>query len=134
MHFGSKTLDANVNKQFTVSLVADSASDLAVAPVDLTYDPKILRLDDVASGDLMKQGGVIPIVTRNVQNESGRASVQVARQPGASGASGSGAVLTLTFTAIAAGETQVAAPSIPLRDSQGRAAGTGSAVMTVNVK
>jgi hypothetical protein len=56
------------------------------------------------------------------------------RPPGASGANGSGTLLTFNFSAIAPGSTQVTAPNVTLRNSQGAAAATGSPQLTVNVK
>ncbi|HEY1637895.1 MAG TPA: cohesin domain-containing protein [Rhizomicrobium sp.] len=134
VRFSSKSMDASNGKTFTVSLVTDNAADLAAAPIDLQFDPKLLRLDDIASGDLLKQGGALPLLTKNVQNESGRASIRIARQPGAAGATGSGAIVTLTFSAIAPGDAQVSAQNVALTNSQGQPAGTGSASVAVHIK
>jgi general secretion pathway protein D len=134
LHFAQKTIDTTAGKTFTVSIVADNAVDLGAAPVEVKFDPKMLRLNDVAAGDLVSQGGAVPLLTKNIQNESGTASVQVSRQPGSKGATGSGALVTFTFSAVAAGETQVMAPNIAVRDSQGQPAGNGVSSLTVHIK
>jgi general secretion pathway protein D len=134
LHFAQKTIDTTAGKTFTVSIVADNAVDLGAAPMEVKFDPKMLRLNDVAAGDLASQGGAVPLLTKNIQNESGTASVQVSRQPGLKGATGSGALATFTFSAVAAGETQVMAPNIAVRDSQGQPAGNGVSSLTVHIK
>ncbi|MGA7239553.1 MAG: cohesin domain-containing protein, partial [Bryobacteraceae bacterium] len=134
LHFAQKTIDTTAGKTFTVSIVADNAVDLGAAPMEVKFDPKMLRLNDVAAGDLASQGGAVPLLTKNIQNESGTASVQVSRQPGLKGATGSGALVTFTFSAVAAGETQVMAPNIAVRDSQGQPAGNGVSSLTVHIK
>jgi general secretion pathway protein D len=134
LRFGSKTQDAAVGKSFTVSIVADNAADLGAAPIDLQYDPHLLKLDEVAAGDLLKQGGANPLLTKNIQNETGKAAIQIARQPGLTGANGNGALVTFTFSAVAAGDTQIVAPNVALRNSQGQPAGTGSPIVSVHIK
>jgi general secretion pathway protein D len=134
LNFGPKTIEAAAGKTFTVSITADNATDLGSAPVEIRFDPKMLRLNDVAAGDLLAQGGAAPLVIKNIQNEAGTAAIQVSRQPGLKGATGSGAIVTLTFAAQAPGDTQITAPSISLRNSQGQPMGTGSPGMTVHIK
>jgi general secretion pathway protein D len=134
LNFGPKTIEAAAGKTFTVSLTADNATDLGSAPVEIRFDPKMVRLNDVAAGDLLAQGGAAPLVIKNIQNEAGTAAIQVSRQPGLKGATGSGAIVTLTFAAVTPGDTQITAPSISLRNSQGQPMGTGSPGMTVHIK
>jgi general secretion pathway protein D len=133
MRFNPGSVDAATGGTFTVSIMVDNVSDVVSAPVQLTFDPKMLRLNDVSAGDLFSRGGVTPTVTKNIQNEAGRASIQVGRQ-GAPGANGNGAVLTLTFSAVSAGQTQIVAPNLALRNSQGQPAGTGSPVLNVRIR
>ncbi len=134
LRFNPQTVETNSGGTFSVSIMADNAADVANAPVQLTFDPKMLRLNDVVAGDLLARGTGAPLLTKNIQNEAGRASIQVGRQPGATGVTGSGAILTLTFSAVSAGQTQIVAPNIALRNSQGQPAGTGSPVLNVRVK
>jgi general secretion pathway protein D len=134
LQFSQRTIDAAAGKTFTVSIVANNAADVGAAPIDVRFDPKMLRLNDVAAGDLIAQGGAVPLLTKNIQNESGTASVQVSRQPGLKGATGSGALVTFTFSAVAPGETQVMAPNITVRNSQGQPVGNGVSSLTVSIK
>ncbi len=134
LRFNPRTIEATAGGTFTVSIMAENAADLGSAPVHLQFDPKILKLNDVTAGDLLTKGGATPLLTKNIQNDVGSASIQVSRQPGLTGATGSGVIATLMFTAVAAGQTQIVAPKIELRNSQGQPAGTGSPVLSVHVK
>jgi general secretion pathway protein D len=112
----------------------DNAADVAAAPIQVVFDPKIVKLNDIAQGDLLSQGGVAATLTKNIQNDSGGAAVQLTRPPGSPGANGSGTLLTLTFSAVAPGTTQITAPNVSLRNSTGTPAAGGSPQLTVNVK
>jgi hypothetical protein len=128
MHFAPTPVQTTVGGNFTVSLMLDNASDVTAAPIQFVFDPKVLKLNDVTPGDLMSK------LTKNIQNDAGAAAVQLSLPAGSPGANGSGTLLTLSFSAIGAGSTQITAPNVTLRNSQGAAAATGSPQLTVNVK
>lgn len=132
--FAPKTVETQSGKTFTVSVRADNATDVGAAPVEIKFDPNMVRLNDVAAGDLLAQGGATPLVIKNIQNEAGTATVQVSRQPGLKGATGSGGIVTFTFSAVAAGQTQITAPNVALNNSQGQPAATGSSSVNVHIK
>jgi general secretion pathway protein D len=134
LRFAPTPVQVAVGGTFNVSLMLDNAADVAATPVQVVFDPKALKLDDVSQGDLMGQGGVAATLTKNIQNDAGAAAVQLGRPPGSPGVNGSGTLLTFSFTAIAPGATQVTAPNVTLRNSQGAAGATGSPQLTVNVK
>ncbi len=134
LRFAPTPVQAAVGGTFSVSLMMDNAADLAAAPIQVVFDPKILKLNDVSQGDLMGQGGVAATLTKNIQNDAGGAAVQLSRPPGSPGVNGSGTLLTFNFSAVAPGSTQITAPNVMLRNSQGAAAATGSPQLTVNVK
>lgn len=119
---------------FTVSLIVDNGADITAAPIQVVFDPKVVKLNDVSQGDLMARGGAKPTLTKNIQNDSGGVAVQLSLPPGSSGVNGSGALLNFTFSAVGKGTTQITAPNVMLRNSQGMAAATGSPQLTVNVK
>jgi general secretion pathway protein D len=116
---------------FTVSLVASNAGALGSSPVLVQFDPKIVRLNDVSAGDLLTRAGAVPL--KNIQNDTGSATIQIS--PGATpgGLQGAGQVLTLTFSAVAAGTTQIVAPNLDPANP-GRQGGIPPAVLRVHVK
>ena len=127
-------MKAAVGGTFTASLLIDNAADLAAAPIQIVFDPKILKLNDITAGDLMSHGGVKATLTKNIQNDSGAAAVELKRPQGAPGVNGSGTLLTFSFSAVAPGSTEITAPNLTLTNSQGAAAATGSPQLTVDVK
>jgi len=127
MRFAPTPVQTTVGGNFTVSLMLDNASDIAAAPIQVVFDPKVLKLNDVTAGDLMSK------LTKNIQNDAGAAAVQLSL-PAGSFANGSGTLLNLSFSAVGKGTTQITAPNVTLRNSKGEAAATGTPQLTVNVK
>ena len=84
-------------------MVLENASDLFSAPVQIKFDPKVLRLNDVAKGTLLGSDGQQVIFTKNILNDTGTATVNLNRMPGTSGVSGSGTLVTLTFQVVGRG-------------------------------
>jgi hypothetical protein len=102
--------------------------------MQIHYDPKILRLNDITTGDLMAQGNQQPVFTKNIQNDAGTATVQLTRPPGAPAASGAGTLVNLVFQAVGRGVTSVTIPNLTITGAQGQPVLGGSPQVTVNVK
>jgi general secretion pathway protein D len=134
LRFAPSPVQIGVGGTFSVSLMVDNASDVAGAPVQVVFDPKVVKLNDITQGDLLSQGGIAATFTKNIQNDAGGAAVQLNRPAGSAGANGNGTLLTLNFSALSAGTTQITAPNVTLRNSQGAPSATGSPQLTVNVK
>jgi general secretion pathway protein D len=131
--FEPSRLDKTVGSQFNVAVTVQNVKDLFNAPMTIKYDPKILRLNDVAQGNLLSAGGPA-VFTKNIQNDAGEADIAVTRPPGSGGVSSSGTLITLTFTALAPGTASVTVDSFRPTNSQGQVIDTTSPVLTVNVK
>jgi len=127
-------IDTNLPGTFTVALAVNNAADAVTAPVQIQFDPKLLRLNDIASGDFMAQGGLQPLFTKNIQNDSGTATIQLNRPPGAPGVSGTGVLMTLNFQAVARGDTSVTIPNLIMRNSQNQSANAGNASLPVRIQ
>ena len=93
---------------FTLNLNAENITDLAGWQVDIAFDPNVLEAVEVTEGDFLKsegddtffQGGTI-------DNTAGKITGIFAVRQSASGASGTGTLLSVTFMAKTGGETQV---------------------------
>jgi general secretion pathway protein D len=125
-------VDVAVGGAITVSLVLENASDLMGAPMQIRFDPKVLRMVDVVRGGLLEGEDVI--FTKNIMNDAGEATVNVQRTPRAGGVSGSGPVATMTFQAVAPGITTISTPQFTPRNTQGQPLLTASPVVMVTVK
>lgn len=117
-----------------VNMVLENAADLFSAPVQIKFDPKVLRLNDVVRGTLMGSDGQQVIFTKNILNDAGTATVNLNRMPGTAGISGSGTLLTLTFQAVGPGVASVEAPQFTARNSKAQPIVTASPVAVVTVK
>ena len=127
-------INTSVSNSFTVAVMIQGGTDVASAPMQIRFDPKVLRLNDVARGGFLASDGQPPVFTKNIMNDSGVAAIQLNRPAGAPGANGSGAVAVLSFQALAQGSTTVTIPNLTVRNSQGQVVGSASPSLTVNVK
>ncbi len=132
--FAPAEATAQVNGTVTVNLMVDNASDLASTPMQIRFDPKILRLNDVTRGDLLAGDGKQVTFSKNILNDTGEATVNVSRFPATGGVTGSGSIVTLVFQAVARGDTVVTVPNLTLRNSQSQAILTATPVLAVSVK
>jgi general secretion pathway protein D len=134
IHFDKDTRDESVGSTFTVSIDVENARDVISAPFMFQYDPKLLSLDSVAAGKFWSADGEDPVVIKNVQNESGLASVRLNRKPGSASVAGAGTLLTVTFKALAPGTATLNAANITLNNAQSQMMGSGSPKLTINIK
>ncbi len=107
-----------VGSTFQVSVTAANAHDLSEVPLQLHFDPRVLTLVNVDSGDLLgKDGQAVALVHRDEGN--GTVTISASRPPQTAGVNGSGVVCTLTFKAAAAGDSPVSLVKIGAKDSKG---------------
>ena len=66
---------------------------------------------------LTKDGNVNP-PTLDIRNDSGEATIEISRSPGAVGVNGSGPLMQLTFVAVGKGSTSIAVSDVNLRNSK----------------
>lgn len=134
VHFSPSQQDTTQSSSFMVALSLEGGTDVAAAPLQIQFDPKILQLNGVSRGDFFSSDGQQPVFTWNILNESGAATIQLNRLPGTPGANGSGVLITLNFQAVGKGSTTVTIPNLSVRSSQGQVLATGSPQLVVNVK
>ncbi|MGA2434492.1 MAG: cohesin domain-containing protein [Bryobacteraceae bacterium] len=113
-----QTVQASPGAKVTLQLAAVGAHDLAGAPFDLRFDPRLLKLIDVQKGDLLSRDGKDLIFTRNILNDNGACTVNLNRTPGAGGVSGDGTLATFTFEALKPGETTLSFARLTAIDSK----------------
>lgn len=107
-----------VGSTFQVAVTAANAHDLFEVPLQLKFDPRVLSLVNVDSGDLLgKDGQPVALVHRDEGN--GSVTVSAARPPQTPGVNGAGVVCTLTFKALATGDSPLSLVKIGAKDSKG---------------
>jgi general secretion pathway protein D len=132
--FAPAQLDATAGTPFTVNLVIQNATDLFSAPMHIKFDPKMLRLNDATVGSLLSSDGQQVTFTKNIMNDTGDATIALSRFTGSGGITGSGTLVTLSFTASGKGAATISVPGFAPANSQGQAVANVSPGVTVNVK
>ncbi|MEO8595526.1 MAG: cohesin domain-containing protein [Candidatus Solibacter sp.] len=127
-------MEAAPQGMMTVALIIENATDVTSAPMQVTFDPKVVKLNDAGRGDFFTSDGQVPLFTKNIQNDSGAAAMNLNRLPNSPGVSGSGILTSLVFQAIAKGTTTVTVPNLTVRNAQGQVVFQGSPQMVINVK
>jgi general secretion pathway protein D len=123
-----------MGQTFSVNLVMANATDLFSAPLQIKFDPKYVKLNDVTQGNLMASDGQQVTFTKNIQNDSGEADVTLNRLAGTGGVTGSGMLVSLSFTTLARGATSISAPAFSPSNSQGQPISNSSPLITVNIR
>lgn len=100
-----------------VTLQVSDAQDLFSAPLKVKYDPAKLKLAAATAGALMSHDGQQVNFSFQDAPEAGEVAVTLNRLPGSKGVSGAGALMSLTFNAVAPGQTTVAVMETSLKNS-----------------
>jgi len=118
-----------------LSIQLDGATDLSsLDPLQVKYDPTQVRLEDVSAGDLLTRDGVKVDKQQDIRNDAGEARVSLARAAGAKGVFGSGAVATLSFSAIGKGSSTISIIGASLKNTQSQTAPAELASVPVTVQ
>jgi general secretion pathway protein D len=120
--------------QMTVALIIENATDIMSSPLQISFDPKVVRLNDVTRGDFFTSDGQIPVFTKNIQNDAGSATINLNRLPGSAGVSGSGVLVMLNLQAVAAGTTPIRVSNLNVLDAKGQTAASGTPQVNVTVR
>jgi general secretion pathway protein D len=128
------SLQAHLSGPVVVTLEAANMTDLAVVPVKLRWDPKILRLNQATPAALLTKDGNVNPPTLDIRNDSGEATIEMSRVAGVAGVNGSGALMQLTFSAVGKGSTSIAVTEVNLRNSKKEAVKATAPSAVVNVQ
>jgi len=120
--------------KIVLNLVVDGVNDLFAAPLRVTFDPKMLRLNDARRGGLLASDGQDIIFSKNVQNDTGEASINLSRFPGSGGVSGGGVLVTLEFEAAGPGKTSINISGVTARNARLETIPLGGAQSEVTIR
>lgn len=113
---GSQTVD--VGSVFTITVnISDINSPISAYQFDLAYDSNLLRLDNVDEGDFLLTAGqdvVCPAWVEPTADSMRLACVSVGSN---AGAVGTGHLATLSFTALAVGNSDLTLSAVQLADT-----------------
>ena len=104
----TEATQVEVGATFTVYVKAEDISDLAGWQSDITFDPAVLKVNNVSEGNFLKQGGGrTHFLKGTIDNTEGRITDVGSARISEGGVSGEGILLSVTFTAKANGESRL---------------------------
>jgi general secretion pathway protein D len=130
--FDPPTITQHPGSTFTVNVLLNGAQNVYSVPLQLSFDSKLLQVVNVSNGSLLSQDGQIVTVTH--REDDGTMQINAARPPGASGVSGQGPVVTLTFMAKAPGQGSLTIARGGARDPAMQALPVNGAAATVTIQ
>ncbi len=110
-------LNQTVGATFQVALTVSNANDLYSVPMEMHFDPKILSLVNVDVGELLGRDGQAPALVHR-DDGAGNVTLTASRPPSAAGVTGQGTVATLTFRALASGDSPLTLTRVGAKDSR----------------
>ncbi len=119
---------------FAINVLLKGAQNVYSVPLQVSYDPKILQVVNISNGGLLSQDGQIVTLVHRDDDSTGALQVTATRPPGATGISGQGVVVTLTFMAKGSGQSTLAISKGGARDPAMQALPVAGAVATVTVQ
>lgn len=123
----------NNGASFQVPVVINGGVDVALVPLQIHFDPAVLSLVNVSSGNLLNRDGQPATVIHNEDGKGGL-TVVASRPPHTPGVSGSGTVCVLTFQAKAPGTTGLVFTSASFMNSAQQQVQGQGAQTTIVVK
>ena len=130
--FSQAIIDAG--DTFTLEIRAEDIYNLAGWQFDIAYDPTVLETVEVNEGDFLKTGGGTTFFQEGrIDNATGEITKLSSARLSEDGVSGTGTLLSVTFTAKAAGQTQLKLDNFQLAAATGTpiTAGPHEVVITV---
>jgi type II secretory pathway component HofQ len=106
---------------YTVPISISGASRLSTISLSVTYNPALLRVRSVQEGTFMRQGGVAPAFTNQVDSNTGRIDIAITRPGDQTGAVGNGLLAAILFEPVTAGSATLNVAGV------GTVAGTNAA-------
>ena len=88
---------------YTVPISISNAARVSTLTISLSYNPAIIRVRSVQEGTFMRQGGVAPAFSSQVDEKSGRVDIVITRPGDQTGASTAGLLAALLVEPVAAG-------------------------------
>jgi hypothetical protein len=88
---------------YTVPISVAGATRLSTLTLSITYNPALVRIRNVQEGTFMRQGGITPAFSSQIDEKSGRIDIVVTRPGDKTGASTAGLLAALLVEPLAAG-------------------------------
>jgi general secretion pathway protein D len=132
--FDPPSLTQATGSTFAVNVLLRGAQNVYSVPLQVSYDPKVLQVVNVSNGGLLSQDGQTVALVHRDDDSTGALQITATRPPGATGISGQGTVVTLTFLSKGTGQSALTISKGGARDPAMQAIPVAGAVATVTVQ
>jgi hypothetical protein len=121
-------------RTFALNIVLSRGQDVSSVPVLIKYDPLIMRVVSVSSGEFLSRDGQQVVLAHRDDSSTGTLQLHAQRLRGSPGLAGEGTVFRLIFTAVERGSGTVSIVPEDRRDNQtvNKPQTVAQAVVTVN--
>jgi len=126
--------EVTVGAKFTVTVSIENAHDANACSFALSFNPRVLKLVTVQDGGFLSQGGKPSSLSPGIDNDTGTATVSLARPAGSPGVSGSGILTSLQFEALGPGTAPITFSQASMSDASQTSLPTSSSGTQVTVK
>ena len=111
---------------FTLDIRAENVYDLAGWQFDIAFDPAVLEVVEVNEGDFLKEGGGTTFFQKGtIDNTAGKITKLSSARLSEDRVSGTGTLLSVTFTAKTGGETRLSLENFQLGSVTGEVINAG---------
>ena len=125
----------HVGDTFTVQFNAENVSDLAGWQFDIAFDPAVLEAIEVNEGDFLKTGGGTTFFQKGtIDNVAGKITGLNSARLSGDGVSGTGVLLSVTFSARTGGETQLTLGNFQFGSITGEAIAAGPHEVVITIE
>jgi len=88
---------------YTIPVSVAAATRVSTVTLSITYNPALIRIRNVQEGTFMRQGGITPAFSQQIDEKSGRIDIVITRPGDQTGASTAGLLAALLVEPLAAG-------------------------------
>jgi general secretion pathway protein D len=108
VRFEPETVALKAGQNASIDLVAENVKNLFSVQLLVQYDPKVVSIEEVRSGEFLFGGDQVIALVQRIDQEHGQALISLTRQPNTIGVSGSGILASLVVQAIGSGSSRLA--------------------------
>lgn len=118
--FSPQNPEVALSRPFNITLNLSTQEEVANLSVNISFNPEVIRMNDVIKGALLNQLGADVPFLKNIDNSSGLCTIGFSSPEIGRGLKGSGIIAVLAFQPMTKGESIVSVADITANDSGGR--------------
>ena len=132
--FDPPSVSTHAGGTFAVNVMLSNVENASSVPLRLIYDPARLEVVNVSNGGFLDQGDQIVALSHREDTSAGVMECTALRPRGSGGASGNGAVVTVTFLAKSAGASRLTVTDANVVHPDGQMLAIPATEMSVTVQ